>query len=91
MSLRRSRSLLLTDLFRLVVPLLLAILVGPALAQSPAGTAGRPNFLLILSDDQRHDTIDYVPAPRRAYSVKGSAFRTPILRRRCAVRVAPVS
>lgn len=61
MSLRRSRSLLLTDLFRLIVPLLVAILVGPALAQSPAGTAGRPNFLLILSDDQRHDTMDYMP------------------------------
>ena len=74
MSLRRSRSLLLADLFRLVVPLLVAILVGPALAQSPAGTAGRPNFLLILSDDQRHDTMDYMPRTKAHIFGEGVSF-----------------
>ena len=74
MSLRRSRSLLLTDLFRLIVPLLVAILVGPALAQSPAGTAGRPNFLLILSDDQRHDTMDYMPRTKAHIFGEGVSF-----------------
>jgi hypothetical protein len=53
---------------------LVAILVGPALAQSPAGTAGRPNFLLILSDDQRHDTMDYMPRTKAHIFGEGVSF-----------------
>ena len=72
--LRRPRCLLLAGLFRLVVPLLVAILAGPALAQSPAGTGGRPNFLLILSDDQRHDTMDYMPRTKARIFGEGISF-----------------
>jgi N-acetylglucosamine-6-sulfatase len=70
----------LAGLFRSVVPLLVAILVAilvtPAFAQSPAGTAptSRPNFLVILSDDQRHDTMDYMPRTKARIFGEGVSF-----------------
>jgi hypothetical protein len=76
MSFRRSVSLLLAGLLRLVVPLLVAILPATASAQSPVGTAasGRPNFLVILSDDQRHDANDYMPQTKARIFGEGVSF-----------------
>jgi hypothetical protein len=76
MSLRCSRSLLLAGLLRLVVPLLVALFPSAAFAQAPTGIApaGRPNFLIILSDDQRHDTMDYMPRTKARIFGEGVVF-----------------
>jgi Sulfatase len=63
-----------TFLLRSIVRLLLAILPGPVFAQTPVGTAARPNFLVILSDDQRHDTIDYMPRIKARIFGEGVSF-----------------
>jgi arylsulfatase A-like enzyme len=71
MSLRRSMFFLLT-----VLPLLVAIFPVRGTAESPTGTvaAGRPNFLVILSDDQRHDTMDYMPRTKARIFSEGVTF-----------------
>src|SRR5688500_16171253 len=56
---RRSCWLLVAGVFATAIALAAAILASAAQAQPGAAPAGRPNFLLILSDDQRHDTMDY--------------------------------
>ncbi|HEU4368904.1 MAG TPA: sulfatase-like hydrolase/transferase [Methylomirabilota bacterium] len=41
----------------------------------PATEAGaRPNFLIILSDDQRHDTLDYMPRTKARIFGEGVTF-----------------
>lgn len=35
---------------------------------------GRPNFLIILSDDQRHDTLDYMPRTKARIFAEGVTF-----------------
>ena len=75
MHLRRSVPPLLAGL------LLLGVLWGgispdPASAQTSVqtGATGRPNFLIILSDDQRFDTMDYMPRVKARIFAEGVAF-----------------
>jgi N-acetylglucosamine-6-sulfatase len=37
--------------------------------------ADRPNFLIILSDDQRHDTMDYMPRTKTRIFAEGVTFQ----------------
>jgi len=76
MTFRRSVPILLAGLLLLVVPLLDAVSPAPASAQTPVGTgaAERPNFLIILSDDQRYDTMDYMPLTKARIFAEGVTF-----------------
>jgi arylsulfatase A-like enzyme len=76
MSRRWSVPLRLAHLLRSLVLLHVLISSAPTSAQSPVGTAaaGRPNFLVILSDDQRHDTIDYMPLTKARIFGEGISF-----------------
>ena len=47
----------------------------PALAQTPS----RPNVVLILTDDQRFDTLRVMPAVRRHLVARGMTLRTAIV------------
>jgi len=76
MPFRRSVPLLLSGLLLLVVPLSDAVLPAPASAQTSVGTGAteRPNFLIILSDDQRYDTMDYMPLTKARIFAEGVTF-----------------
>ena len=76
MALPRTVSRVLSGLLGSLVPLLVAILPCSVLAQGPAATAttARPNFLVILSDDQRHDTMDYMPRTKARIFGEGVSF-----------------
>jgi N-acetylglucosamine-6-sulfatase len=74
MLLRRSCWLLVAGAFATAIPLAAAILASAAQAQPGAAPAGRPNFLLILSDDQRHDTMDYMPRTKARIFGEGVSF-----------------
>jgi N-acetylglucosamine-6-sulfatase len=45
-----------------------------ALALAPAAAA-QPNVLLIVTDDQRWDTLRYMPTVREELQAKGVTFR----------------
>jgi len=73
MSLGRSgRALLLAGLLPAAVSLLGT--VAPATASAQAGAMARPNVLIILSDDQRYDTMDYMPRTRARIFAEGVTF-----------------
>ena len=46
------------------------LVFAPLVAQA----ADRPNFLIILSDDQRHDTMDYMPRTKARIFAEGATF-----------------
>ena len=69
MSLRRSCWLLAAGIFATAIPL-----AATAQTQPAASPVGRPNFLLILSDDQRHDTMDYMPRTKARIFGEGVSF-----------------
>jgi arylsulfatase A-like enzyme len=55
--------------------LLLGGIVGTAAFLSASRTVGpRPNILLIVTDDQRYDTLDVMPAVRRWFVEAGTSF-----------------
>jgi N-acetylglucosamine-6-sulfatase len=76
MPLRRTVPPLMASLLWSIILLLVAYLSGPVFAQGAASTAApaRPNFLVILSDDQRHDTIDYMPRTKARIFGEGVSF-----------------
>ena len=74
MPLRRSCWLLIVGVFATAIFCAAAILAGAAQAQPEAASARRPNFLLILSDDQRHDTMEYMPRTKARIFGEGVSF-----------------
>jgi arylsulfatase A-like enzyme len=69
---RRSRALLAAGAAFVVG----AIGVTVAIVSSPPTSDDRPNILLIVTDDQRADTLDVMPAVRRWFVDGGMSFST---------------
>jgi N-acetylglucosamine-6-sulfatase len=53
---------------------LLGLVLSQSCATLPRIDEKRPNFLIIVSDDQRFDTMDYMPATRAAIFDQGVTF-----------------
>ncbi len=58
----------------LLYPILGFSILALSCATLPRPNDPRPNFLLIISDDQRFDTMDYMPATRAAIFDQGVTF-----------------
>lgn len=61
-----------------IVQFLLATLVFLSLngCQTPSQAGERPNFLIIVTDDQRFDTMDYMPDTQRMIFDQGVTFES---------------
>ena len=76
---RRAGGRIPTRMKRLLALLILSVLIltgcqsaPPTRTQDPADE--RPNILLIITDDQRYDTMDYMPLTRRCIFDEGVTF-----------------
>jgi N-acetylglucosamine-6-sulfatase len=59
---------------RLIFFLSLGLLLSSCQFQFPTFNSPRPNFLIIMSDDQRYDTLDYMPRTKRLIVDQGVSF-----------------
>lgn len=79
---RSSRAGLALVVVLLLVPALLAATGGPVGAQrhdrAAGGAPGRPNVVLILTDDMRADELRFMPNVQRLLVDKGVRFRNAI-------------
>ena len=76
----------------LAVPLVASV---SASAQTPASVAApapeRPNVLLIVTDDQRWDTLDAMPVVQQELMGRGVTFSHSFVSTRCVVRAGRAS
>ena len=54
--------------------LVIAMLIPGAMAQVPPEPAPKPNVLVIVTDDQRRETMGVMPATRRLFRKEGTTF-----------------
>ena len=69
---RFSPSVIVVAAAALVIASAAVVLRGPLLGDDEEG---RPNFVVIVTDDQRWDTLDAMPAVRRSLMAGGVTFR----------------